>query len=100
MRQSMRFRFLQQGKNLLPLNTWKTFEKVCNGVTGPQMIEQTLNRYPGPSKNRLPSKNFRVSGDDVSHERQYNACYNHSPAPMEVVTNLAARTGFEPVSSP
>jgi hypothetical protein len=51
MRQSMRFRFLQQVKNLLPLNTRKTFEKVCNGVTGLQMIEETLNRYPGPSKN-------------------------------------------------
>jgi hypothetical protein len=35
---SMRLRFLQQGKDLLPLHTGKTFEKVCNGVTGPKMV--------------------------------------------------------------
>jgi hypothetical protein len=62
----MRLRFLQQGKDLLLLNAGKTFEKVRNGITGLQMIEQTLNRYPGPGKNRLPSKNFRVAGDNVS----------------------------------
>jgi hypothetical protein len=47
---SMRLRFLQQGKDLLPLHTGKTFEKVCNGVTGLQMVKQTLNRYsPRPA---------------------------------------------------
>ena len=48
MRHSMRLRFLQQGKDLLPLHTGKTFEKVCNAVTRLEMVEQTLNRYPGP----------------------------------------------------
>ncbi len=43
MRHSMRFGFLQQGKDLLPLHTGKTFEKVCNGVTGLKMVKQTLN---------------------------------------------------------
>ena len=38
---SMRLRFLQQGKDLLPLHTGKTFEKVCNAVTGLEMVEQT-----------------------------------------------------------
>ena len=59
MRHSMRLRFLQQGKDLLPLHTGKTFEKVCNGVTGLKMVKQTLNRYPGPGKDRFASENFR-----------------------------------------
>jgi hypothetical protein len=60
----MRFRFLQQGKDLLPLHTGKTFEKVCNAVTGLQMVKQTLNRYPGPGKDRLAPENFRVPRND------------------------------------
>jgi hypothetical protein len=67
MRHSMRLRFLQQGKDLLPLHTGKTFEKVCNGVTGFKMVKQTLNRYPGPSKDRLASENFRVPRNDFLH---------------------------------
>ena len=58
---------LQQGKDLLPLHTGKTFEKVCNGVTGLQMVKQTLNRYPGPGKDRLASENFRVPRNDFLH---------------------------------
>jgi hypothetical protein len=38
----MRLRLLQQGKDLLPLHTGKTLEKVCNGVTGLKMVKQTL----------------------------------------------------------
>ena len=64
MRHSMRLRFLQQGKDLLPLHTGKTFEKVCNGVTGLKMVKQTLNRYSGPGKDRLASENFRVPRND------------------------------------
>jgi hypothetical protein len=63
----MRLRFLQQGKDLLPLYTGKTFEKVCNGVTGLKMVKQTLNRYPGPGKDRLASQNFRVPLNDFLH---------------------------------
>src|SRR5260370_37578460 len=64
MRHSMRLRFLQQGQDLLPLHTGKTFEKVCNGVTGLKMVKQTLNRYPGPGKDRLASENFPVPRND------------------------------------
>src|SRR5271165_2089381 len=67
MRHSMRLRFLQQGKDLLPLHTGKTFEKVRNGVTGLKMVKQTLNRYPGPGKDRLASENFRVPRNDFPH---------------------------------
>jgi hypothetical protein len=63
----MRLRLLQQGKDLLPLHTGKTFEKVSNGVTGLQMVKQTLNRYPGPGKDRLASENFRVPRNDTLH---------------------------------
>jgi hypothetical protein len=63
----MRLRFLQQGKDLLPLHTGKTFEKVCNGVAGLKMVKQTLNRYPGPGKDRLASENFRVPRNDFLH---------------------------------
>src|SRR5580692_2206638 len=63
----MRLRFLQQGKDLLPLHTGKTFEKVCNGVTGLKMVKQTINRYSGPSKDRLASENFRVPRNDFLH---------------------------------
>lgn len=31
------------------------------------MVEQTLNRYPGPAKDRLASENFRVSRNHVFH---------------------------------
>jgi hypothetical protein len=63
----MRHRFLQQGKDLLPLHTGKTFQKVCNGVTGLKMVKQTLNRYSGPGKDRLASENFRVPRNDFLH---------------------------------
>jgi hypothetical protein len=61
---SNRLRFLQQGKDLLPLHTGKTLEKVCNGVTGLKMVKQTLNRYSGPGKDSLASENFRVPRND------------------------------------
>ena len=67
MRHSMRLRCLQQGKDLLPLHTGKTFEKVCNGFTGLKMVKQTLNRYPGPGKDRLASENFRIPRYDFLH---------------------------------
>jgi hypothetical protein len=41
----MRLRFLQQGKDLLPLYTGKTFEKVCNGVAGPKMVKSNRNLF-------------------------------------------------------
>jgi hypothetical protein len=63
----MRFRFLQQGQDLLPLHTGKTFEKVCNAVTGLEMVKQTLNRYPGPCKDRLAPEDFRVPRNDFLH---------------------------------
>ena len=63
----MRLRFLQQGKDLLPFHTGKTFEKVCNGVTGLQMVKKTLDRYPGPGKDRLASENFRIPRYDFLH---------------------------------
>ena len=63
----MRLRFLQQGKDLLPLHTGKTFEKVRNGVTGLKMVKQTLDRYPAPGKDRLASENFRVPRNDFLH---------------------------------
>ena len=68
MRHSMRLRFLQQDKDLLPLHTGKTFEKVCNRVTGLKMFKQTLNRHPGPGKDGLSSENFRVPRNDFLHE--------------------------------
>ena len=64
---SMRLRLLQQGKDLLPLHTGKTFEKVCNGVISLKMIKETLNRYPGPGKDRLASENFRVPRNGFLH---------------------------------
>ena len=63
----MRLRLLQQGNDQLSLHTGKTFEKVCNGVTGLKMVKQTLNRYPGPGKDRLASENFRVPRNDFLH---------------------------------
>ena len=68
MRHSMRLRFLQQGKDLLPLHTRKTFEEVRNGVTRLKMVKQTLNGHPGPGKDRLASENFRVPRNDFLHE--------------------------------
>jgi hypothetical protein len=63
----MGLRLLQQGKNLLPLHTGKTFEKVCNGVSGLKMVKQTLNRYAGSGEDRLASQDFRVSRNDFLH---------------------------------
>jgi hypothetical protein len=63
----MRLRFLQQGKDLLPLHTRKALEKVCNGVSGLKMVKQTLNWYPGPGEDRLASENFRVPRNDFLH---------------------------------
>jgi hypothetical protein len=63
----MRPRLLQQRKDLLPLHTGKTFEKVCNRVIGLQMVKQTLNRYPGHGEDRLASENFRISRNDFLH---------------------------------
>jgi hypothetical protein len=64
---SVRLRLLQQGKDLLLLYTGKTFEKVCYSVSGLKMVKQTLDRYPGPGKDRLASENFRVSPNDFLH---------------------------------
>ena len=72
----MRLRFLQQGKDLLPLHTGKTFEKVCNGVTGLKMVKQTLNRYSGPGKDRLASENFRIPRNDFLHGNIIAPCRN------------------------
>jgi hypothetical protein len=55
----MRLRLLQQCKDLHPLHTGKTIEKVCNGVADLQMVKKTLDRYPGPGKDRVASENFR-----------------------------------------
>ena len=50
---STRLGFLQQGKHVAPVSRWKAFEKISNGVTGLQMVEQTLYWDAGPSKDRL-----------------------------------------------
>ena len=63
----MRLRFLQRSKDLLPRHAGKTLEKICNGVAGLQMVKKTLDRYPGPGKDRLASENFRISRNDFLH---------------------------------
>jgi hypothetical protein len=51
---SMRLRFLQQGKDLLPFHTGETFEKFCNGVTRPRWSNRLIIGTRVPVKTGSP----------------------------------------------
>ena len=46
-------------------NRRKIREKICDGMTAIQVIEQRLDGYAGPDKARRPAHDLGVNGDDA-----------------------------------
>jgi hypothetical protein len=63
-------RFFQESDHLLALYAGESLEELLDRIARFQMIEKTLYRDAGSSKDRLTAKNFRVLRYDAAHDEQ------------------------------
>ncbi len=64
----MGLRFFQQGNDLLPCDTGKTFEKIFNGIAGFEMIEKAFDRYTRSPEDGFAPENLRILNNHFAHD--------------------------------
>jgi len=67
-------RFFQESDHLLALYARESFEELLDRIASFQMIEKTLYRNAGPSKDRFTPENVGILRYHAAHDYKNTAC--------------------------